>query len=247
MVAVTLVASVIATGFYHAQHRIAAMALARQTAERTSAEARLRLLESQLEPHMLFNTLANLRALIGVDPAQAQHMLDHLNAFLRATLLASRAPLHPLAEEFARIGDYLALMQVRMGARLQVDVELPPELAQAAVPPLLLQPLVENAIRHGLEPQRAGGRILLRARREGRELSLTVQDTGAGLPAAPLAGPTGTPTNSPEGIGLALVRERLAAQYGNAASFELTNAREGGTCAQVRMPLPALEGLARER
>jgi LytS/YehU family sensor histidine kinase len=98
-------------------------------AQRHADEARLKLLETQLEPHMLFNTLANLRALIGVDPARAQHMLDHMIAYLRSTLDASRATTHPLQAEFDRLRDYLALMAIRMGPRLQVDLQLPPELA----------------------------------------------------------------------------------------------------------------------
>src|SRR6185312_14350513 len=121
--------------------------------------ARLDMLQSQLEPHMLFNTLANLRALIAADPPRAQEMLDHLIAFLRATLAASRQPEHPLSDEFARIDDYLALMRVRMGDRLRTSAALPPDLAALPVPPLLLQPLVENAIKHGLEPQRGPGEL----------------------------------------------------------------------------------------
>src|SRR5690606_22156517 len=130
--------------------------LEQEEAQRQASEARLRLLESQLEPHMLFNTLANLRALIGSDPPRAVEMLDRLNAFLRATLAASRsaagAQRHTLRDEFARLDDYLALMAVRMGPRLRVVLSLPEPLADCPVPALLLQPLVENAIRHGLEP-----------------------------------------------------------------------------------------------
>ena len=116
---------------------------------------------------MLFNTLANLRALIGVDPPAAQHMLDRLNAYLRATLNASRATQHPLSAEFARLADYLELMALRMGPRLQVTLDLPDALADVPVPPLLLQPLVENAIQHGLEPRVQGGALTVRAWRQG--------------------------------------------------------------------------------
>ena len=101
---------------------------------------------------MLFNTLANFRALIGTDPARATHMLDSLIDYLRAKLQASRATHHSLQNEFDRLGDYLALMQVRMGPRLTCALDLPAELADQLVPTLLLQPLVENAIKHGLEP-----------------------------------------------------------------------------------------------
>ncbi|MEP6965040.1 MAG: histidine kinase, partial [Polaromonas sp.] len=153
------------------------MAEARQHAN----EARLKLLETQLEPHMLFNTLANLRALIGSDPQRAQAMLDHLIDYLRATLGASRASTHTLQAEFDRLHDYLELMAIRMGPRLRYTLELPPELAKQQVPALLLQPLVENSIRHGLEPKVEGGCVSVSARREYDLLRLEVLDSGVGL------------------------------------------------------------------
>ena len=202
-----------------------------EAAQRLAAENQLRLLQSQLEPHMLFNTLANLRVLIGLDPPQAQAMLDRLIAFLRATLNASRTAAHPLSTEFERLADYLALMGIRMGSRLQSTLDLPEALRQVPVPPLLLQPLVENAIKHGLEPHVRGGRVEVRARAEGGTLVLSVRDTGAGLR-------EGTP---PEGtrFGLVQVRERLSTLHGTHASLELTPAAdaEGGTLATIRLPL----------
>ena len=201
-----------------------------ESAQRLAAENQLRLLQSQLEPHMLFNTLANLRVLIGLDPARAQAMLDHLIAFLRATLSASRRDSHPLADEFRHLGDYLALMAVRMGPRLQVAFTLPPELAALPVPPLLLQPLVENAIKHGLEPQVEGGRIEVAARREGALLVLSVRDTGAGLDAGAQAG---------SAFGLEQVRTRLATLFGGRATLDLQPAgdAEGGVRATLQLPL----------
>ncbi len=200
-----------------------------EAARRLAAENQLKLLEAQLEPHMLFNTLANLRVLIGLDAAQAQAMLDHLIAFLRATLNASRHAQHSLQAEFDRIADYLALMTFRMGPRLSVQLDLPADLRDAAMPPLLLQPLVENSIRHGLEPKVAAGRIEVRARREGAVLQVTVLDTGVGLSGAAAA--------SVGGFGLEQVRARLKALYGAQASFDLIPAAEGGTEARIRMPL----------
>jgi Histidine kinase len=201
-----------------------------EAAQRAAAENQLKLLESQLEPHMLFNTLANLRVLIGVDPPRAQAMLDQLIAFLRATLGASRVAKHPLRDEFARLADYLALMQIRMGARLRSTFDLPDELATAMVPPLLLQPLVENAIKHGLEPNVAGGRVDVSVRREDRQLVLSVRDTGVGLATMPQDG---------SNFGLTQVRARLAALYGERASLRLAAALEGegGTLATIRLPL----------
>ena len=226
----TLIPGVVFTYFFYSRERMAAQAALVQTAQRQAAENQLKLLESQLEPHMLFNTLANLRVLIGVDPARAQLMLDQLIAFLRATLSASRASQHPLSAEFARLGDYLALMKVRMGERLQSAFELPAELAALPVPPLLLQPLVENCIKHGLEPAVAGGRITVGALREGDELVLRVRDTGAGL--------SDTRSDGTR-FGLVQVRERLATLYGPRAALTLRNADDaaGGTLATIRLPI----------
>jgi hypothetical protein len=225
-----LVPGLIITYYFYARETIAAKEAAIQTAQRQAAEHQLKLLESQLEPHMLFNTLANLRVLIGLDPPRAQAMLDQLIAFLRATLSGSRLAQHPLQAEFARLADYLALMQMRMGPRLQTHFELPAELAELPVPPLLLQPLVENCIKHGLEPAVDGGRIDVSARRDGAMLELRVRDTGIGLREASAEGTR---------FGLVQVRERLAALYGTRAALTLAAAddAEGGTVATVRLPL----------
>jgi signal transduction histidine kinase len=202
--------------------------------------ARLGLLQSQLEPHMLFNTLANLRALIAADPARAQEMLDRLIDFLRASLVASRVSSHPLATEFARIDDYLALMRIRMGDRLRATTALPPALATLQVPPLLLQPLVENAIKHGLEPQRGPGELTVTASLDGPTLVLVVVDSGRGLEAAAAANAR-EPADAGSGFGVAQVRERLHTLYGAAARFTLEPGPQRGTRAEIRMPAsPAL-------
>ena len=242
--AVILLVTVIASGgttfFFYSRGRLARSEAQTEAARRAALETQLQLLQSQLEPHMLFNTLANLRVLIGLDPVRAQAMLDHLIAFLRATLTASRSASHPLSAEFDRIADYLALMAIRMGPRLQVTFELPDDVRALLVPPLLLQPLVENGIQHGLEPKVAGGRIALAARRDGERLTLTVRDTGVGLDQAP--GAHATPLTPGTGLGTSLVRERLAALFGQQASLTLAPAdgAEGGTLATVSLPLSAL-------
>ncbi len=229
--AFSVVATVVSVVVLSTAERLSHARALAQAAQRAAAENQLRLLQSQLEPHMLFNTLANLRVLIGLDPARAQAMLDHLIAFLRATLHASRNTLHPLSAEFSHLADYLALMTVRMGPRLAVQLTLPPELASAAVPPLLLQPLVENSIQHGLEPQVDGGRIEVSARQVGDRLHLEVRDTGAGLGATPAGGGTA--------FGLEQVRTRLATLYGTRASLTLQAVpdAEGGTRAHIEIPL----------
>jgi hypothetical protein len=216
----------------------------RSKAERlqhAATEAQLRLLQSQLEPHMLFNTLANLRTLIAHDTPKAQAMLDQLIAFLRATLQASRQPLHPLTDEFSRLHDYLSLMAIRMGPRLMFALDLPPQLAAANVPSFVLQPLVENAIRHGLEPVVAGGRIEVQADTQGAQLLLTVRDNGYGInelalaeSAEPLPQSNQRPTAS---WGLAHVRQRLHTLYGERAGMHISPVPTGGTCVVLTLPL----------
>jgi hypothetical protein len=246
-----VVPAVVVTYFFYSRGLIADREAAAQAAQRQAAESRLRLLEAQLEPHMFFNTLANLHVLIGLDPPRAQAMLDQLISFLRATLSGSQAVVHPLRAEFARTRDYLALMQVRMEDRLQVRFDLPPALADIPVPPLLLQPLVENSIKHGLEPSVTGGCIDVRAARAGTSLVITVRDTGVGLNDGDRNG-AGNGAIGGRGVrndvggnstnfGLRQVRERLATHYGGAASLSLDPAvgAGGGTLAVIRLPLPA--------
>ncbi len=213
-----------------------------EAAQRLAAETRLQLLQSQLEPHMLFNTLANLRVLISLDPPRAQAMLDRLIAFLRATLDASRASTFALATEFEHCADYLALMAVRMGPRLSIRLDLPLELSKLPVPPLLLQPLVENAIKHGLEPKVAGGRIEVKAQLDAGALLLTVRDTGVGLAGAAAEAAARSPGSAGSSFGLEQVRARLATLYGIQASLTLEASRddEGGTRACIRLPLPTV-------
>jgi LytS/YehU family sensor histidine kinase len=199
-------------------------------AERDATQAQLKLLAAQLEPHMLFNTLANLRALIIGDPPRAIAMLDQLDSYLRVTLTGSLAFTHSLAAEFGRLADYLALMQVRMGPRLRYTLDLPDDLRNLPVPPLLLQPLVENSIRHGLEPKVEGGQITVRAWLDGQRLLIEVRDTGVGLDAAAVA-------DDNTGFGLTQVRNRLVNVYGPAATLELACAPGGGACVILVLPL----------
>ena len=234
---ITVAASVTISFFFYSRGKAAYLQAHMAQAQRDAAEARLKLLEAQLEPHMLFNTLANLRVLVATDPPRAQAMLDHLIAYLRATLGGARTTLHPLADEFARLADYLEIMAVRMGPRLAFTLDLPEGLQSTPVPPLLLQPLVENAIRHGLEPQVGGGHIHVRASAlpdpSGTLLVLEVVDTGVGL--APL--PTDHIDGTASHFGLAQVRERLATLYGQQGTLELIATSAGGTSARATFPL----------
>lgn len=234
-VLITLISGAVGTFYFHARGKAAALAADIAAAERDASEAKLKLLETQLEPHMLFNTLANLRALIVLDAPRAVAMLDRLDSYLRATLAGSRATQHPLAQEFDRLADYLELMAVRMGPRLSYTLELPPELSNHPIPTLLLQPLVENSIRHGLEPKVEGGSVKVSARREGDWLLLEVSDTGMGFEITP----DGTPVLA-GGFGMAQVRERLATAYGTRSAIESVVPPAGGTSTIIRFPYEIL-------
>jgi len=197
--------------------------------ERGAAEARLKLLQAQIEPHFLFNTLANLQALIAVDPQRAQAMLAHLDSYLRATLASTRSEKSTLAEEFALLSGYLEIIAIRMGTRLSYEIDLPDSLAGATLPPMLLQPLVENSVRHGLEPTVEGGRVRVSAIEDDGKLVLTVEDNGLG--------PGAISSSAGTGIGLAHVKERIAAVYGPAASFQAAPNPGGGMRVELRLPL----------
>jgi hypothetical protein len=199
------------TLFYYQQGKNAWLQAQVEVASRQASEAQLKLLQSQLDPHMLFNTLANLRVLIQSDTPRAVQMLDQLNDFLRASLAASRSSEHSLQAEFDRLHDYLSLMQTRMGARLQFSLDLPASLASAPVPTLILQSLVENAVLHGLEPKLDGGCVRVQAFLAAHQLVLQVTDNGLGLGSQPLR----------EGFGITQVRERLQSRYGDQATIEL--------------------------
>ncbi|XLZ70495.1 histidine kinase [Massilia sp. SR12] len=231
----TVFATGAATVFFAGRDRLsqaraeAAVEKARaEVVQRQALQAQLQLLQAQIEPHMLFNTLANLQGLIALDPVRAQAMLDQLITYLRATLSAARAERTTLGQEFTLLDAYLGLMSVRMGARLSYGLDLPDALRNLELPPMLLQPLVENAIAHGLEPNVAGGHVQVTARAAEGGLELLVADTGRGLDAGP--GKPGT------GLGLANVRERLRGLYGERASLSLDAAPQG---ALARIILPA--------
>jgi signal transduction histidine kinase len=228
---ITILATLVVTFWWFACARLAESEARAESAQRAASETHLKLLEAQLEPHMLFNTLANLRVLISVDPERAQVMLDRLIGFLRTTLHASRSDVQSLAEEFARVSDYLALMAIRMGPRLEVKIDLPQELRDVPVPPLLLQPLIENSIKHGLEPKVQGGCIEVAARCDADSLVLTVRDSGVGL--------SHEATTAGTRFGLRQVRQRLTTLYADRAQVALEPATgpDGGTIARIVLPI----------
>ena len=198
-------------------------------AGRLIAEARLRALQAQIEPHFLYNTLANVLGLIGPAPDKARHMLERLIDFLRAGLAASRAEHATVGAEFDLAGAYLDVLAVRLGARLRYRIELDAACLGLPIAPMLVQPLVENAVMHGIEPKVEGGEIVLRARCDDGMLCLEVSDDGAGLGSAPPR-PGG-------GVGLANLRERLRSLYGTNAQVQLLENQAGGVTSRLLLPL----------
>ncbi len=228
---ITLVASVATMYFLWSRKRIADASAANELAQRHIAEARLKLLQAQIEPHMLFNTLANLRTLVDLDPARAQTMLDQLIVYLRGTLAASRSATTTLEHEFAHLGAYLELMKVRMASRLSIVIDLPEPLRACAIPPMLLQPLVENAIKHGLEPKIEGGTVRIEASTVDGRLRVEVIDDGIGL----VDGDEDADVDTGS-YGLAHVRERLQTLYGDAGRLVIAARPAGGVSARVEWP-----------
>jgi len=198
-------------------------------AERETETARLKLLEAQVEPHFLFNTLAHVVSLIDGEPATARHMIERLIDLLRATA-SSPANAGTLDEQLRWLRAYLDLLQLRMGARLAWRIDVPSDLLGLAVAPMVLQPLVENAIKHGLEPKIEGGALEIAARREGDGVRLTVRDSGLGFRATRPAGQ--------ESLGLANLRARLAAWYGDRARVVIEDNAPSGACVSVLLPAP---------
>ena len=232
MAASSLVISIILSMifFWRARHARAEAELERtrlraERVEREALHANLRALQAQIEPHFLFNTLANVTSLIDPDPAKAKRMLESFIRFLRASLAATRSDSTTLAEESELIAAYLDVLQIRMGSRLRYTIDVPAELHGFALPPMLLQPVVENAIRHGLEPKVDGGDVAFRARREGADVVVEVSDTGVGF----------SPTTR-GGVGLTNLRDRLRAIYGERASLAVRDNPPAGAIVALKLP-----------
>jgi LytS/YehU family sensor histidine kinase len=192
-------------------------------------EARLSALRAQLQPHFLFNALNTVSAYVEADPQRARAMLGHLGDLLRFSLDSEDRREVSLAEEIEALDHYLAIQCARFAGRLQTHVDIPPELLDARVPGLVLQPLVENAITHGLSDLPGAGEIRVSARGRENDLALTVADNGVGLPA-------GWSLDRDAGIGLSNTRSRLEETYGAAHRFSILPAAEGGVVAEIRIP-----------
>jgi sensor histidine kinase YesM len=194
--------------------------------ERAVLEARMEALQAQIEPHFLFNTLASIDQLINTDPARASAMQQSLIRYLRSAMPQLREGRRPtLGQQVELSRAYLEIMAVRMEERLESAVDVPEGLRSAVFPSMMLQTLVENAIRHGLEPKAAGGKIEIGAEVVDGRLAVRVQDSGVGFM-----------PKSDEGVGLANIRERLKVLYGGRAELAISVPPEGGTCATIRVP-----------
>jgi signal transduction histidine kinase len=193
--------------------------------QRDAIAANLRALQAQIEPHFLFNTLANVSSLVDREPREAKRMLERFIGFLRASLAATRMERTTLGAERELISAYLDVLQVRMGARLRYVVEIGPGLESFPIAPMLLQPVVENAIRHGLEPKMEGGTVEVRAARDGAMVAIEVRDTGVGFDASTVAG-----------FGLANLRDRLRGLYGEGAHLSIVENKPSGTIVSIRIP-----------
>jgi sensor histidine kinase YesM len=200
--------------------------LAQSESERREVEANLKLLQAQIEPHFLFNTLANVSSLIDSDPTLAKKLLERLNDWLRVALVRARSDKATLGDELDMLENYLQILRIRFGERLRWTIDAPNAVREMAFPPMLLQPLVENAVRHGIEPKIGGGQIVIAAHIEDDKLYCEVSDDGIGIQ-----------DDIGGGAGLANVRERLAALYGGRGHLSLSNGAHGGTVVRLELPL----------
>lgn len=208
-----------------AERRLHRTRLARVEFERQAAESRLRLLQAQIEPHFLFNSLASVKRLYEKKPGIGRALLRDLGAYLRAASRGVRQREIPLGDEIVLARSFLAIFQIRMGRRLRVRVDVPVDLESALIPPLMVGTLVENAIKHGIGPRATGGTVSLTARHRAGSLEMEVGDDGVGFRA-----------RAGHGVGLANIRARLETLYGGAGALELAANAEGGVTATIRIP-----------
>ena len=199
--------------------------LIKAESERREIEAHLKLLQAQIEPHFLFNTLANVSSLIDSDPAVAERLLERLNDWLRVALARARSDRATLGDELDMLENYLQILKIRFGERLCWRIEAPEDARRAAFPPMLLQPLVENAVRHGIEPKIGGGEVGIRASLRGLALHIEVSDNGIGFSGS-----------DARGAGLSNVGARLLALFGQAGKLTVEQGHGGGTTATLELP-----------
>jgi signal transduction histidine kinase len=209
-----------------ARHQALAFDLERSELERQALDARLHLLQAQVAPHFLFNTLANVQALVDAGSPQASAVLRSLTAYLRAAVPLLHEPAATLGQELQLVEAYLELMHMRMPDRLQFAVHADPAALELRCPPTSLLTLVENAVRHGIDPAEDGGRIDIDVQRRGDRCIIRVSDSGVGL----------RPGGGGLGTGLSTLRERLQLMFGGAAQLQVTAQEPRGVCAELVLP-----------
>jgi sensor histidine kinase YesM len=194
--------------------------------EKNSIVTEIKLLQSQMEPHFLFNTLSTILSLIDTDQERAKQMLESFTAFLRTSIVTGRAETTTLAQELDVVKNYLKIYAVRMGDRLRYRIDLPDSLRDFRIPPLIIQPLVENAVKHGLEPSVRGGELLVQGHREGDRVRITVADSGMGI----------NESSSGNGISLENIRKRLELLYQGRASLTFSENEPSGVKVVIEIP-----------
>jgi sensor histidine kinase YesM len=224
--------------FFYSRERISATEtmiqeerISRLSAEKRAVETNLRLLQAQIEPHFLFNTLSNILSLLETDLEKAKSMLVDLIHYLRTSLSKTRYETTTLAQEMELIRAYLNIYKVRMGDRLRYEIDIPERMKERSFPPMLVQPLVENAIRHGLEPKIEGGELCIRGEDTEEAFRLEIIDTGLGFH-----------EGDDQGVGLSNVRKRLRSLYGDKGRLILEENGPSGLRAIIEVPHDASEG-----
>ena len=204
--------------------------------EKKAVETNLRLLQAQIEPHFLFNTLSNIVSLLDTDPDKGKSMIEDLIHYLRTTLYKTRDTVTTVGEEMQIVGAYLKIFKVRMGERLRYKIDIPEDVKNLPFHPMLIQPLVENAIKHGLEPKINGGEIWISGSMDGNMLRIEITDTGVGLY-----------ENSTPGVGIDNIKERLKSLYGEKGRLILKENHPSGLIAVIEVPCEPDQGHHRGR
>jgi two-component system LytT family sensor kinase len=220
-----------ASQVYHYYKHYLSSELQMERLERNFSEARLNALRMQLDPHFLFNALNTISSQVERDPRLARGMIEHLGDLLRLSLESKDRQEVPLAEEMSFLDHYVAIQKIRFGDQLKIETQISPDVKFASVPCLFVQPLVENAIRHGISRRSSGGTVIILAQRSDGRLDIRILDDGVGLP-------SGWTLETSTGLGLSITRERIAGLYPNGAShFDVRRRIGGGTEVEISLPL----------
>ena len=210
---------------FEAQQKLHEKEIGEERTRKLALEARLRSLEARIHPHFLFNTLNSISALIATDPVRAEMMVGRLAAMLRSLLDRTNAPLIPLGDEIAIVADYVEIEKARAGSKLRVELQIPDELRDVPVPPLAVQSLVENAVKHGIMPERNGGDVMVTANASDGRVTIQVADSGRGFDL----------TSVPPGHGLDNLVGRLDALFGDKAGITV-HPKEGYSVVEMTVP-----------